>query len=290
MLPLVLRRLRDDASLRSLALRARRSPFQFHRDFSRLMGETPKQYTMRIRLERAAADLVAHRETVLNVALSQGFASHEVFTRAFVRYFGCTPLRYRMRFARVLARDRDRHAALVHAIAPCQRLFRFQREPVTGRMTMTTPTIVRKNFPGQPILFIRRKVLHSQLKDMFAECFGKLFMHGHEAGLPIAGWPLARYVAMGPGLWTVDAAMPVASRGQPQGEIQAGELYAGPVAFAVHRGPYDRLPETNAAIERWIEANGYVVNGAPWEWYVTDPAEHPDPNDWKTEVYWPLDK
>jgi hypothetical protein len=43
---------------------------------------------------------------------------------------------------------------------------------------------------------------------MLAECFGKLFAHGQKAGLPIAGWPLARYVSMGPGLWTVDAAMP----------------------------------------------------------------------------------
>ncbi len=23
---------------------------------------------------------------------------------------------------------------------------------------------------------------------------------------------------------------------------------------------------------------------------VTDPAQHPDPADWRTEVYWPLEK
>ena len=28
--------------------------------------------------------------------------------------------------------------------------------------------------------------------------------------------------------------------------------------------------------------------GAPWESYITDPADHPDPKDWRTEIYWPL--
>ena len=48
--------------------------------------------------------------------------------------------------------------------------------------------------------------------------------------------------------------------------------------------------ETNAAIERWIEANGLLVGGPPWESYVTDPGTHPEPADWRTEVYWPLTK
>src|SRR5580704_7929678 len=67
-------------------------------------------------------------------------------------------------------------------------------------------------------------------------------------------------------------------------------LPGGPVALGIHAGPYEGLSETHAAIERWIEANGYRPDGAPWEQYVTDPAEHPNPADWRTEVYWPLAK
>ena len=58
--------------------------------------------------------------------------------------------------------------------------------------------------------------------------------------------------------------------------------------MGVHAGPYEQLADTNAAIERWIEEQGFVVGGAPWEWYVTDPGEYPNPADWRTEVYWPL--
>jgi AraC family transcriptional regulator len=282
------RNLGGDVSLRSMTSRAHRSTFQFHREFRRAMGETPKQYTLRVRLERSAALLVTSSDPILNVAFEHGFRSHEVFTRAFVRYFGCTPMLYRSRYAHASRSERDRHAALLHALSPCMRLFRSESQQPKEISAMTASAVERKEFGGQPILFIRRRVTQAQLKDMFGECFGKLFMHGHQAGLPIAGWPLARYVSTGTGLWTVDAAMPIAAPAETSGEMTAGALEAGPVAFAVHSGPYEQLGETHVAIERWMEENGYRANGAPWEWYVSDPAEHPDPKDWKTEVYWPI--
>jgi len=58
--------------------------------------------------------------------------------------------------------------------------------------------------------------------------------------------------------------------------------------MGIHAGPYEQLPETNAAIEKWIEQNGLRVGGAPWESYVTGPGEHPNPAVWRTEVFWPL--
>ena len=153
---------------------------------------------------------------------------------------------------------------------------------------MATLSITRQNRVEQPLLLIRRRIPRTQLQAMLAECFGALFAYGHKAGLPIAGWPLARYVTMGPGFWTVEAAMPLASAVAGNGEMEPGILPGGPVAMGLHAGPYEELPETNAAVERWIEAQGLKVGGAPWESYVTDPAEHPDPADWRTEVCWPL--
>ena len=40
--------------------------------------------------------------------------------------------------------------------------------------------------------------------------------------------------------------------------------------------------------ETWMEGQGLVAAGAPWESYVTDPTTVPDPKDWKTEVFWPV--
>jgi len=142
----------------------------------------------------------------------------------------------------------------------------------------------------RPVLFIQRRIPVNQLQQTMGECFGALYGYGQQSGLPIAGQPISRYVATGAGLWTVDFVLPLMQPAEANGEMQAGVLVSGPVAFAIHEGPYDQLSESYAAIEKWIEESGYAVGGPPWESYVTDPAETPDPADWRTEIFWPLDR
>jgi effector-binding domain-containing protein len=109
-----------------------------------------------------------------------------------------------------------------------------------------------------------------------------------QAGLGMAGFPLARYPVVGPGLLTVEAGVPLLAPTTPSGEMQYAELPGGSVVFAVHGGSYDRLSDTHAEIERWIQRKGLRVAGPHWEWYVTDPGEHPDSKDWRTHVYYPI--
>jgi AraC family transcriptional regulator len=283
-----------EVSLAYLAKRAARSRFQMHRAFRNGTGETLKQYTLRLRLDGAAATLAATDDSILSIALGSGFASHEVFVRAFRRRFGVAPTQYRVQALATMSKaQRQRHLTLTRAIGPCVRWFHapaYKNFDDRETPNMTTLSISRKEVPPQHILFIRRRIAPSEMKATLGECFGKLFTHGAKAGLAIAGWPLCRYVSTGQGLWTIEPAMPLAAPAASEGEMQAGVLYAGPVAFGVHGGPYADLPDTNAAIERWIEANGYRVGGEPWEQYVTDPGEHPNPADWRTEIYWPLAK
>ena len=55
---------------------------------------------------------------------------------------------------------------------------------------------------------------------------------------------MARYVDFTPGMATVDCIIPLQQPVEGAGEMQAGELQGGPVAFATHTGTYDTLPET----------------------------------------------
>ena len=148
------RTLDGDVSLEALARRAGWSPFHLHRAFRRVVGETPKQYTQRVRLERAAARLVATSDSVLRVALGAGFASHEVFARAFRRRFGCSAAKYRRGALRgISAAERERHAALVDSIAPCKGLYRVSQNRLNGRhTTMPMLTIARRELAPQPML------------------------------------------------------------------------------------------------------------------------------------------
>src|ERR1700722_16949426 len=87
----------EDLSLGALADHAGGSAFHLHRLFSAAAGESPKQFTLRLRLGRAAAMLLTTRESVLDIALACGFQSHEAFTRAFRKRFGIAPTGYRAR-------------------------------------------------------------------------------------------------------------------------------------------------------------------------------------------------
>lgn len=87
--------LAGDLSLAQLAQLADLSPYHFHRTFRDTIGETLKQHTQRLRLERAASQLRIRQASILDIALSNGFQTHETFTRAFKRHFAKTPQDYR---------------------------------------------------------------------------------------------------------------------------------------------------------------------------------------------------
>src|ERR1700722_17937079 len=87
----------EDLSLGALAGQAGLSAFHLHRVFSAAAGETPKQFTLRLRLGQAAGVLPTTQDSVLDVVLSCGFQSHEAFCRAFRKRFQIAPSAYRAR-------------------------------------------------------------------------------------------------------------------------------------------------------------------------------------------------
>jgi AraC family transcriptional regulator len=251
-----------------------------------VLGETPKAFTQRLRLDLAAARLVATREPILDIALAGGWASHEVFTRAFVRRFGRSPRAYRARgLSGALAKTIARHAAIVRATGPCIGIYRLASE---ARRTVMNVTVSPRQLEPRHALVIQRRVAPSQIAATLGEVLPRILAHAQREGIALAGQPFTRYTRSGLGLLTIEAGMPIAAAGTTGGDVQAIELPGGAAAVAVHRGPYDRLGDTHAAIERWLDANRLEPAGAPWEVYVTDPGERPDPATWETEVIYPV--
>lgn len=279
-----------DVSLAALARRAGLSAFHLHRVFSRVSGETPKQFTVRLRLDCAAALLLTGRKPVVDVALDCGFQSHEVLCRAFRKRFGVSPSAYRRRgFAGSIDRRQALlHAALVRHIGPCLGL--YHRREDGGFLNHMDYSITKKMLEPQPVLVARRRIKPDEMANMLAQTFQRIVLFAQQNGLAIAGQPFTRYVEWGPGLLTIEPGLPVAAHSAPleSGDVRYDTLPAGWAAVTTHAGPYDKLVSAHAAVQQWIEANGLNPQGAPWERYVTDPADYPDPKDWKTEIVWPL--
>ena len=153
---------------------------------------------------------------------------------------------------------------------------------------MPTLSIERRELAAQPTLSVRLRAARHELAQAIGEGVGKVYMYAQQSGVALAGHPFTRYLSAGPGLLTIEVGFRLSAGAAGNGDVDAGQLPGGAAVVAMHGGPYDQLAETYAAAERWMDANGFRPADAPWEWYVTDPAEHPDPADWRTEVFWPV--
>jgi AraC-like DNA-binding protein len=88
-------RYRDPLDVPALARAAHLSPAHFSREFRRTFGETPHQYLLTRRLERAAELLRNTDRSVMQVCLMVGLRSVGSFTTSFGRAFGLAPTAYR---------------------------------------------------------------------------------------------------------------------------------------------------------------------------------------------------
>src|SRR5918912_98119 len=85
----------DALDVPALARAARLSPAHFSREFRRTFGETPHQYLLTRRLERAAELLRMTDRSVAEICLTVGLRSVGSFTTSFRRVYGTSPTAYR---------------------------------------------------------------------------------------------------------------------------------------------------------------------------------------------------
>jgi AraC-like DNA-binding protein len=88
-------RYREPLDVPALARAAHLSPAHFSREFRRAFGETPHQYLLTRRLERAAELLRNTDRSVADVCFSVGLRSIGSFTTSFRRSYGLSPTEYR---------------------------------------------------------------------------------------------------------------------------------------------------------------------------------------------------
>jgi effector-binding domain-containing protein len=141
---------------------------------------------------------------------------------------------------------------------------------------------------AQPAAVIRTKVDIEHIPERLGECFGEIMGVLGRRGIAPAGEPYVRYLSPPPGEMAIEVGVPVARPVAADGRVEPGELPAGSVAVAIHRGPYERIAETYGVVMRWIAEHGRAPDGPMWECYRTDPQAEPDPAKWETEIVQPI--
>jgi AraC-like DNA-binding protein len=88
----------EPLTVADLARSAGLSQAHFSREFRRAFGESPHQYLLTRRLERAAALLRNTDRDVTEICFAVGLVSVGSFTTSFRRVYGLTPTAYRASF------------------------------------------------------------------------------------------------------------------------------------------------------------------------------------------------
>ena len=87
--------LADPIRVEELAALTHLSPRQFHRIFRSVTGESPLQYQLTLRIERAKEMLQGSDETLTEIAFQCGFGDSNYFCRQFRKQTGMSPGAYR---------------------------------------------------------------------------------------------------------------------------------------------------------------------------------------------------
>jgi AraC-like DNA-binding protein len=84
-------------TLQSLADLAGLSRFHFVRVFGAVVGQSPNQYLINLRMRSAADRLIATKTPIAQIAFDVGFNDISHFYACFRAAFGCTPRQWRLR-------------------------------------------------------------------------------------------------------------------------------------------------------------------------------------------------
>src|SRR3954447_24957307 len=125
-------RYREPLDVLSLARAAHLSPAHFSREFRRAFGETPHQYLLTRRLERAAALLRNTDRNVAFVCAAVGLQSVGSFTTSFGRAYGLSPTAYRNAHPPASMRARIPTCVLQAYARPQSSSFREDRPQAPG--------------------------------------------------------------------------------------------------------------------------------------------------------------
>jgi len=258
----------DTLDLTRLAEVACLSPYHFHRVYRSMQGETAADTVRRLRLHRAAVELITGELPIPRVARRAGYGSQEAFTRAFKAAYGVPPARYRTSFV------------------PPQTAFR--QEDAMNATTTYDATI--KTTPALRVAALAHRGEYQSIGSTFERLMamaagqGLLGADARTFGIYYDD-PSATPVSA----LRSDACVVIADGRTPTGELRLKEIRGGRYAMVRHVGPYAELDRPYRWLYgTWLARSGEEPADAPTvEAYLNDARVVP-PTKLETEIWLPL--
>lgn len=257
----------DSVDLARLADVACLSPYHFHRVYRAMQGETAAETVRRLRLHRAAVELITGELPVARVARRAGYGSQEAFTRAFKAAYGVPPARYRASFVPMPTTTREESA-----------METMTYEATTRQVPPIRVAALRHHGPYMNIGSTFERLLAiaggQGLIAPEARTFG--IYYDDPTATPVSAL-------------RADACLALPEGTMPSGELQVEEIRGGRYAVVLHVGPYAELERPYKWLYgTWLAQSGEEPDNAPLvEEYLNDARTVP-PTELKTEIWLPL--
>jgi AraC family transcriptional regulator len=289
------RHLDERLTLEELARVACFSPFHFHRIFSACVGETLYQFILRLRLERAANQLLQDpRKSVTAVALDCGFGSSAAFARAFRAGFGMSASEWRAggrkdrETVRKDGEDRGPRDGYVDDGAAAQRAGgeKPRRKPMSPNPSSLpakpADSVRIETIEPFTVAYVRHVGPYAGDSALFGRLFGQLCQWAGPRGLL---GPDARFLTIyhdNPDITAEDklrisvcVTAPAGTR--PEGEAGVMGVEGGRYAVATFLlDPSEYGAAWNWLMGTWFPSSGYQPDDRPcFEKYLNDPEKHP---------------
>jgi AraC family transcriptional regulator len=248
--------------LERLAALAHFSPYHFHRTYRGLLGETVYDTIRRLRLRRAALDLLDAKVSIERAAARAGYTSQAAFTRAFRAEYGQPPARYR---GAQTARDRK-----------LKEMNMYQVEIVELAPLRVAAIQHRGDYQLMSKAF-EKLAATAATQGFFTDRTRTIGVY-HDDPKAVPERELR-----------ATACMTVPDDWVPSGELEEARIEGGRYARIVHTGPYTELEKPYDWLYRtWLPESGEEPRDLPCiEEYLNDPRQLPA-KDLQTAVMMPL--
>lgn len=233
------------------------SPFHFHRIFHALQGETVAEAVRRLRLQRAAVELIEQETPIARIAARAGYGSQAAFTRAFRSAYGAPPAVYR-----------------ATATAP------FEHAAVTVRDDVPVDVVALRLQGDYERIGGTFERLHAlaAARGWVTEATRYFGVYYHDPAATAAADLRS------------DACLSAPPGFEGEGDLRPLTLAGGRHAVLLHVGPYAELDRAYTWLYReWLPTSGAVPADRPCvEEYLNNPRQVP-PSELRTEIWLPLE-
>lgn len=148
--------------------------------------------------------------------------------------------------------------------------------------------VKKSNIAPQLVAYAEGSENPQKTPQLFGQLLTKVTQHIQSNGGQVAGPPFTRYMEMDGETVKMWVGMPLRAE-IPEGDgITVDHLPGGTIAMTTHVGPFDQLGNAHEAVLEWIDESDHEQTGPPWEYYWSDPEKEPNPDNWKTEVFFPV--